>query len=327
VSGILLDDVGAPVSLSGRYSAQGAQVRAGLELWAADTGAKLVLLDDASDPQQARRLHEQLVRRGCRLVLGPYGSDSTRAVAHAAQGALVWNHGAAADDVQRLPGVVSVAAPASRYLIALGRTVARLHPGVRVAVARAPGRFAAFAVEGLLQQSGELGIELVEDVGDADAVLACGPVEWEIELFRRIGKGRLAFGGLSPGLAEFPQLLGDDPEGFLAPVQWHPDLPIQPQLGPATIDLDDYVAGQAYAAALIADHCLQLAPADPLKAAKQLQTTTFFGGFKLGRDGVQIGHQLAVIRWHDQRQELQPATRPRTDPREENSRPLRRRRG
>jgi ABC-type branched-subunit amino acid transport system substrate-binding protein len=321
----LLDEVGAPVSLTGRYSAQGAQVRAGLELWAADTGAKLVLLDDASDPRQARRLHEELVRRGCRLVLGPYGSDSTRAVAHAAQGALVWNHGAAADDVQRLPGVVSVSAPASRYLVALARTLAQLHPGARVALARAPGRFAAFAVDGL-KQAGELGIELVEDVGDADAVLACGPVEWEIELFHRI-KGRLVLGGLSPGLAGFPQLLGDDPEGFLAPVQWHPDLAIQPQLGPATIDLDDYIAGQAYAEALIADHCLQLNPGDPLTAAKQLQTTTFFGGFQLGRDGLQIGHQLAVIRWHDQRQELQPATLPRTDPREENSRPLRRRRG
>ena len=42
-------------------------------------------------------------------MLGPYGSDSARAVAAARRGAVVWNHGAAADDVQRLPGVVSVA--------------------------------------------------------------------------------------------------------------------------------------------------------------------------------------------------------------------------
>ena len=157
-------------------------------------------------------------------------------------------------------------------------------------------------------------------------MLACGPVEWEIELFQRI-KGRLVLGGLSPGLAGFPELFGDDPEGFLAPVQWHPDLPIRPLLGRASVPLPDHLAAQAYAAALIADHCLQLAPADPLRAAKQLQTSTFFGGFQLGRVGLQIGHQLAVIRWHNQRQELQPATRPRTDPREENSRPSRRRRG
>ncbi len=246
-------------------------------------------------------------------MLGPYGSDSARAVAHAEQGGVVWNHGAAADDVQRLPGVVSVSAPASRYLVALARTLAQLHPAARVALARAPGRFAAVAVEGLLQQAGELGIELVEDVGNADAVLACGPVEWEIELFQRI-KGRLVLGGLSPGLAGFPELLGDDPEGLLAPVQWHPDLPIRPRWGQHPSPLPDYLAAQAYAAALIADHCLQLNPGDPLRAAKQLQTTTFFGGFQLGRDGLQIGHQLAVIRWHDQRQELQPATRPEQIP-------------
>ena len=46
-------DVGAPLPLTGRYAVQGAQVRAGLELWARQTGARLVLLDDCSDPRQA----------------------------------------------------------------------------------------------------------------------------------------------------------------------------------------------------------------------------------------------------------------------------------
>jgi ABC-type branched-subunit amino acid transport system substrate-binding protein len=300
----VLDDVGAPVPLTGRYSIQGAQVRAGLELWAAHTGGKLVLLDDASDPEQACRLHEELDRRGCRLVLGPYGSDSTRAVARAAQGRVVWNHGAAADDVQRLPGVVSVSAPASRYLVALGRAVVRLRPGARVAVARASGRFAAFAVEGLEQQAGGLDLEFVGDVRDAEAVLACGPVQWEIELFHRIGTGRLLLGGLSPGLAGFPELLGDDPEGLLAPVQWHPDLGAQPELGPAIVALDDYVAAQAYATCLIAARCLELEPDRPLAAAHRLRTTTFFGAFELGADGRQTGHRLSVVQWRGGRREL-----------------------
>ena len=78
-------DLGAPVALSGRYAVQGAQVLVGLELWARHTGARLIVEDDRSDPARATRLHEQLARR-CRLVLGPYGSDSTRAVAHAAGG-------------------------------------------------------------------------------------------------------------------------------------------------------------------------------------------------------------------------------------------------
>ena len=110
---------------TGRYAVQGARVRAGLELWASRAGTRLVVEDDRSRPARAARLHAELVERGCQFVLGPYGSDSARAVAAARTGAVVWNHGAAADDVQRLPGVVSVPSPASRYLVALGRASPR----------------------------------------------------------------------------------------------------------------------------------------------------------------------------------------------------------
>ncbi|TML45940.1 MAG: hypothetical protein E6G20_11785 [Actinobacteria bacterium] len=223
-------DVGAPLPLTGRYAVQGAQVRAGLELWARQTGARLVLLDDCSDPRQAARLHEDLVAGGCRFVLGPYGSDSTRAVARARAGRVVWNHGAAADDVQRLPGVVSVPSPASRYLVALGRAVARLSPGAHVAVEGAPGRFAC---EELQREAAVLGLRLVPKPTKADAVLYCGPLEWELARFRLREPG-LLLGGVSPGLAAFAQLLGDDPEGPLAPVQWHPDLRVESELGPVT---------------------------------------------------------------------------------------------
>ena len=223
-------EVGAPLPLTGRYAVQGAQVRAGLELWARHTGARLVLLDDCSDPRQAARLHEDLDAGGCRFVLGPYGSDSTRAVARARAGRVVWNHGAAADDVQRLPGVVSVPSPASRYLVALGRAVARLSPGAHVAVEGAPGRFAC---EELQREAAVLGLRLVPKPTKADAVLYCGPLEWELARFRLREPG-LLLGGVSPGLAAFAQLLGDDPEGPLAPVQWHPDLRVESELGPVT---------------------------------------------------------------------------------------------
>jgi hypothetical protein len=263
-----------------------------------------VLLDDRSDPQQAARIHEQLVARGCHFVLGPYASDSMRAVARVRAGGVVWNHGAAADDVQRLPGVVSVSSPASRYLVALARAVAQLRPGARVMVAAAAGRFAGFAAEGLKQNAAALGLKLVDKIDQADTLLACGPPDWEIDLFRRIAARKLLLGGCSPALAAFPQLLGEDPEELLAPVQWHPDLPLEPKLGPKTIDLDDYLAGQAYAACLIAEHCMALEPQAPLVSARRLRTTTFFGRFELASDGLQIGHRLSVIQWHRGRRKL-----------------------
>ena len=168
-------------------------MRTGLELWARRAGVRVDVVDDGSKPERAARIHEELIARGYRFVLGPYGSDCTRKVAEARAGSVVWNHGAAADDVQRLPGVVSVATPASRYLVALGRAVADLRPRAAVAVVTAPGRFARFAREGLEREAGSLGIELVCDLAEAEAVLLCGPLRWECERLRSlIGSGRAA---------------------------------------------------------------------------------------------------------------------------------------
>ena len=270
-------------------------MRAGLELWARDTGRELVLLDDESDAQVAALVHEQLVELGCNPVLGPYGSDTTRAVAGAREGLVVWNHGAAADDVQRPPGVVSVPAPASRYLVALARAAVGLG-ATQIAVLTARGPFARLAREGLEREAHGLGAQLVADTDGADCVLLCGPVEWEANHFRRLKSGAL-FGGVSPGLPEAPQAW---PDGTLAPVQWHPDLGGPPEL-------KDYVAAQAYAVPLIAERCLELEPADPLSAAHTLSTATFFGAFELDETGLQTGHRLSVVRWRHGRQTLLPA--------------------
>ena len=260
-------------------------MRAGLEAWARDRGATLALEDDRSDPALAAHLHARL-RDRCRVVLGPYGSDSTRAVASSSDS--VWNHGAAADDVHRLPGVASVPSPASRYLVALGRVVAALRPGARTAVVAAPGRFARFAREGFEREAAALGLEPVTEPADADAVLLCGPYEWELERLRTLPRTKL-LGGVSPGLATIAERL--DPEGLLAPVQWHPDLGGPP-------GLEDYVAAQAYAAALIAERCPT--PTDALG----LETETFFGAFRLAPDGLQVGHELSVVQWRGGRRVL-----------------------
>jgi ABC-type branched-subunit amino acid transport system substrate-binding protein len=319
--------VGAPVPASRRYRAQGLQMQAGLELWARRAGARLLLEDDQSTPALAARLHAELRARGCRFVLGPYGSDSTRAVAEGRPG-IVWNHGAAADDVQRLPGVVSLASPASRYLVALGLAVALLRPGASVALVVAAGRFPRYAREGLEREAVCLGLTLLGSFSFRDppaavvehrpeAVLLCGPSAREVALLRALS--RLApwalLGGVSPGLAAFPTLLGSDPEGLLAPVQWHADLPGAPRLGASSSELVadarasgfgelDYVAAQAYAAALVAAHCLELEPEDPLAATRRLRTTTCFGAFRARPQGLQRGHRLAVVRWRGGRREL-----------------------
>lgn len=270
-------------------------MRIGLELWARGAGRELVALDDGSRAPVATLVHQLLVERGCNPVLGPYGSDTTRAVARTRGGQVVWNHGASADDVQQLPGVVSVATPASRYLVVLAQVAVGLG-AARVAILTAPGAFAAQARQGLEHAAPSLGVELLDDATAADCVLLCGPVEWEAERFRRLGRGGRLFGGISPGLPHAPPAW---PDGTLAPVQWHPELGGPP-------GLEDYIGAQAYAAALIAERCLALDPSDPLSAARSLTTHTFFGPFELDENGLQRGHRLSVVRWRHGRQTLVP---------------------
>jgi ABC-type branched-subunit amino acid transport system substrate-binding protein len=269
-------------------------VRVGLSAWARDTGRELRLDDDQSDPRSAVRVHGELIGSGCNPVLGPYGSDTTRAVALARSGEPIWNHGAAADDVQQLPGVVSLPTPSSRYLVAVARGAVELHGAGRVAVLTAPGRFARFARSGLERETTMLGLGLVGDPEAADCILLCGGVEWESRLFRELARPGVVFAGVSPGLPDAPPVW---PEGTLAPVQWHRDLGGPPGVA-------DYVAAQAYAAALVAEHCLKLEPADPVAAARTLKTSTFFGRFELDETGLQVGHRLSVVRWRAGRQEL-----------------------
>ncbi|MGO9754936.1 MAG: hypothetical protein ACLP22_26365 [Solirubrobacteraceae bacterium] len=141
------------------------------------------------------------------------------------------------------------------------------------------------------------------------------------------GIGTVAGGGSNPTLPLYitlkhPKAAGTldqapgDPEGLLAPVQWHPQTRTSPELGPSSAELIadarasalselDYVAAQAYAAALIAGRCLELDPDDPLGAARRLRTTIFFGAFELDpATGLQRGHTLSVVRWSRTRQEL-----------------------
>ena len=183
--------------------------------------------------------------------------------------------------------VVSVPSPASRYLVALGRAVAELRAGARVAIAAGRGRFARLAAEGLEAKADSLGLELLGRfpltvparrvlAAGADAVLACGPLQPEVALLRQLAalSPHTLLGGVSPGILDFPRQLGGDPDGFLAPVQWHRDLGAAPELGPPSAEVlraararglpePDYLAAQAYAAALVAERCSRSPPTTP----------------------------------------------------------------
>jgi ABC-type branched-subunit amino acid transport system substrate-binding protein len=111
--------VGAPLSLSGGFARFGRQAAAGLRTWQAlrPGDLELRIQDDKSDVEQVARCVSELAA-SCDVVLGPYSSTLTRAAVQAIgdSGALLWNHGGAADDVQRSGAgrMVSVLTPSRR---------------------------------------------------------------------------------------------------------------------------------------------------------------------------------------------------------------------
>jgi hypothetical protein len=156
------------------------------------------VVEDDRSQARARRASTQSSSSG-QFVLGPYGSDSARAVTAARSGAVVWNHGAAADDVQRLPGVVSVPSP-GQPLPGRARSGGRRAPARRHDRARdGDGRFAGFAREGLERAESALGLGILAcfsfrapptavAAARADAILVCGPVGAEVVLFRALAR-------------------------------------------------------------------------------------------------------------------------------------------
>jgi branched-chain amino acid transport system substrate-binding protein len=158
--------IGTVLSLSGRYSREGALLRAGYEAWAEAVGqaggikvgsgrraVRLVYADDESEPLNAGRQAERLASsERSRLWLGPFTSAITTAVAIVADrvGAVVVAPDASAGGLYRrgLKGIVSILAPDDRLLHGLADLAATSQPRaqpVGILIADEPSNAAAAA--------------------------------------------------------------------------------------------------------------------------------------------------------------------------------------
>ena len=330
--------IAGPISLTGRYAVQGRLAAAGLEQAVQDARhagptPQLVLLDDRSTREGVRHALDAVASAD--LVVSPYGSDLVGEAARWAgeRGRVLWNHGASADDIQRLPAVVSVASPASSYLAAaLAAAAPKLHGGARVLLAVGRGAFGRAVAAGALDEAARLGMTVVgvvshrevPDEPDADVLLAAGSFADDVTLVRRFHHPPPVLVAVAGGLGNFAEAAGQRAEGVIAPSQWEEGLRTHRDHGPpaaevvralrarllprlragAALGHVDYPAAQAYASVLVALRCVQDAGAAVdderlLAAARRLRCTTFFGRFGLAPDGRQQDHEIVVVQWHD----------------------------
>lgn len=318
-------------ALTGPLSGYGRAGASALSLWAERAGVRLDVYDAYPDPAAAMRRAE--AQRPA-LVFGPYGSGPTRAAA-AATTRLLFNHGGA------LPGstgnLVNVLAAADTYLAGALDVVARVDPGLRrISVAYGDTGFGRAVGHGALAAARSRGLHatravLPDDPPEAQMLFVAGGFDAERAAARRLLPGPWrAAAFVAAGVAHVLDGLGPLREGLLGPAQWLPSAAPVPDLGPSaeefvaayrdrTGDAPPYPAAQAFAAGLIAGHCLKEAgtadDAALFAAARRLTVTTMFGRFRLDPDtGQQVGHRVLTVQWqHGTRHVVWPPAQAQAD--------------
>ena len=268
--------VGMVASLTGQFSSQGTQALRGVTAWVEDVnkhgGLKLRArsrplplhlrhYDDQSRAQIAATLAEKLiVDDGVQLLLGPYSSVLTLAVAPVAEryGRVLWNHGGASDRIyaQGHRWVVGILTPASRYLTGVLDLVREMDPKARtVAILRAArGSFPPAVASGVESHATENGFEIVlarqypsdtsdfspflREIEDArpDIILGVGRIQEDLELASQLVERRVrakATALVAAGISEFGESLGSSATGFLGPSQWEPGATYRADYGPS----------------------------------------------------------------------------------------------
>ena len=330
--------LGACLSLSGRFARFGRQAALGLETWQSLTGdVDLLIDDDRSDPDALTAALPGLAARSD-LLLGPYSTVLTRAAAGVAAdiGGLMWNHGGSGDDVQEsFPGhVVSVLTPASQYAAPFVRHLAQELEAAPLCIVTGNGSFGRQVAAGAASAARALDIDIIA-VGPRHELPADRTSAWDllsagmfdddvttIATARQLAKPPRAVCSVAAGVSDFSRAV-PAPAGIYGIGQWAPRSGIGARAGPAETEFvsayaqragtgPDYPAVQAAAAAVLARHCAQLAGGTAREllwaAATALDTTTLFGRFRIGDDGVQRGHEPVLVQWTADR--LLPVTPP-----------------
>jgi branched-chain amino acid transport system substrate-binding protein len=347
---------GVSVSASGPLRRQGQEAYDGIRLWVehvasaggltfgrnrANRPLRLVALDDASSASRAREnVARLLTEEHVDLLLGPYGSGATLAVAPIATAhpKILWNHGGASDAVVEagFQSVVSVLSPAGDYLRDLP-LLARHRGGAQRATVLYDGRgtFASSIRRGVEAGARAAGFDIVRAIAfdtplhDAKALLGAaladspnllvvaGRFEDDVAVARerRMLETVGTVACVAAGIDAFHRELGRLAEGVIGPSQWEPHVHEHPAVGPPSARFcsefrrvfqrdPGYVAAQAYALGIVIGECIRRAGGlddrELLTAARQLDTTTLYGRFRLDPGTLrQVGHEILLVEWRD----------------------------
>jgi branched-chain amino acid transport system substrate-binding protein len=345
--------IGASLALTGEASPDSKLVKDGYEFWATkvnqaggiDVGGtkrpvELVIKDDGSDREQAARLVENLItEENVDLMLSPWGSGNTNAVAPIAERyeRLMVAPLAASDSIweqgyKQLFGILPIGSANLRPMVRLADTL-----GLEsVSVVTTDDLFPLLAAEGAKDEATQAGIQvaldqtyppgsldigsLITQITEADAPALLAPVDVAdaIVLVNQLRERNyvpkaLALSGATL-VPDFLSNVGENAEGLFGITYWSPELPFSdPMFGTAADYAKDFEAQFGYApthdsvAASMAGYVLQLAVeaagttdnAAVRQELLDLQTQTVFGNIDFDDRGVNTGISTYVVQIQD----------------------------
>ena len=343
---------GEPITIGAAVSTTGSNGRTGLYqqeaylLWEEQKNAaggllgrpvRMVLYDDQSDPATGARLYERLLTEDqVDLVLGPYSSSVTQAVAQVTEraGQPLLAAGASAGDLwargyQYLFGVYSVA---EDYFKSIVLDIAPAQGYTTAAIIYEDTLFPTSTASGAAAHCEAAGIEVVvNEVYPAEAtdvssvltrvrdanpdMLIGGSYLPDSVLITRQSKEL----GVNPKLfafsvgaaqPDFVESLGADAEYVLGPSMWEPQIESTGNeefvaAYQAKFDREpDYHSAAGYAACQVLEAAVTEVGGldlDPIRdAIRALQMPTVLPGqFQVDENGKQIGHIALTVQWQD----------------------------
>lgn len=322
--------------LSGSLARFGQDGARALDLWARHPHADRVELGVYdSHPDLGAALRDGLAGNPD-IVFGPYGSGPARRVATAAD-RLIWNHGGASTQLTwgKAPNVINVLAPADTYLHGVLEAVREADPSLSTAVTvHADTGFGRDVAGGAARRGRELGFAItprafppgevtdqVPAVPSADVLCVAAGFADEVAVARALlDRPWRAAAFVGAGERSVLAELGERREGLLGPAQWLATAAPQPDLGPPAGEFIDafrtaagrdpsYPAVQAFAAGVLAGHCVETAGAADDEAVRDaavaLNTRTLLGRFALDPvTGRQVGQRVLTVQWQGGRRRV-----------------------
>lgn len=256
--------IGAALSLTGSLAREGTLTKQGYQLCQERVNAKggipvggrklklaITYQDDKSQPDTAAQLVDRFNDQGIKLVLGPYGSDSTEAAAAVVErNGQVMVDSAGADNSIFAKGykhIFAVLSPATEYTGALIKAAAKLNPKPRtVAILTADDGFSKTAANGGRDEAKRQGMKVVgfeqfpahaTDVSSAltkirgskpDLIVGSVHVEEGIAIVKQAGELGVKPMGIAetvaPPTPDFVKALGNRANGVLGSTQWTPQV-------------------------------------------------------------------------------------------------------